>query len=83
MSTIDETQLEELQSDLEGTCKSLTQLIEENDLDIDEDTLEDRLLDGASPVERCGGCEWWFRSTDLEFDETRNTCLCADCKEED
>ncbi|MBW3243535.1 hypothetical protein KUV57_12755 [Epibacterium sp. DP7N7-1] len=82
MSLIDDDRLEELQADLEGTCKSLSQLIEESDLDIDEDTMEDRLLDGTSPVERCGGCEWWFRSTDLEFDEDRYISLCAECEED-
>jgi hypothetical protein len=83
MRTIDDTLLEELQADLEGTCKSLTQLIEEYDLDIGEDALEDRLLDGSSPVERCGRCEWWFRSTDLEFDEAGGVSLCSSCEEDE
>lgn len=82
MSDISDQLLEELQEELEGTCTSLTGLIERHGLDVSEDDLEDRLLDGAHAVERCGGCEWWFRCGDLEFDEEKNAGFCASCEED-
>jgi len=82
MSRIPDAKLEELQDEIEGTCLSLSEIIERHDLDVLEEDLQDRLLDGVSPVELCGGCEWWFRSADLEFDEARNSGICSQCEED-
>lgn len=57
--------LEELQYELEGTCNSLQLIKEVHDLDISVDELEDRLLDGCAPIERCKSCRWWLRVGDL------------------
>lgn len=71
--------LEEIQFELEGTCKALEEIIEAHELDISADALEDRLLDPPHPIERSKCCEWWFEVSNLEFDEDRNGGVCADC----
>lgn len=81
MTDVTDEKLDELKHELEGTCQTLDTLIEAHSLDMDADELEDRLLDGASPVERCASCEWWFRSTDLESVEGRP--LCDSCLEDE
>jgi len=82
MQTISDDKLDEIRNDLEGTSTSLTQIIDQYELDIEEDSLEDRLLDGSGALERSKCCEWWFRSTDLEFDEARNGGVCEQCDPE-
>ncbi|MCH8491111.1 MAG: hypothetical protein LAT81_14445 [Oceanicaulis sp.] len=80
---ISEDKLGEIQDELEGTCTSISQIIDRHDLCIDEDDLEDQLLNQPKPIERCGGCEWWFSVTDLEFDESRGAGFCTQCESED
>lgn len=67
-----------------GTMISFSQAIEyfdiNFDINIDENDLEDRLLD--INVETCKGCEWWFNSCDLVFDETRQAAFCEQCEPE-
>lgn len=82
MADLSVDELEQLQHDLEGTCKSLTELIESYRLEIREDELEDRLLDGNHPVERSVCCQWWFTPGELEFDCARNGGVCASCEPE-
>ncbi|MFG6080408.1 hypothetical protein ACEUZ9_000964 [Paracoccus litorisediminis] len=81
MARIDDDLLEEIQSELEGTCTTISEIIEQRGLDIDEDAFEDRLLDGNA-IERCKCCEWWFTSTSLEFDPDRNGGVCEQCMPE-
>lgn len=80
MADLSDALLDEIQHDLEGTCRNLETIIEEYELDMDVDILEDRLLDGAHPVERSKCCEWWFAVVDLEFDEDRNGGVCEQCE---
>lgn len=79
MTTISDQDLEDLQQEMEGTCMSLARVIENNNLDVDEDSLRDRLLDGPSAIEACIACAWWFRTSELEFDERRGGGVCASC----
>ena len=60
------------------TCASNSEIAEE--LDINENDVEDFMLDFN--IERCGGCEWWFESSQLEFDEIRNQGFCEQCAPE-
>ena len=71
--------LMDLQFAIEGTCESLAAIIIQHDLDIDVDELEDRLLDGHHPIERCGCCGWWFEVCMLEYDPEIQAGTCADC----
>ena len=82
MSHINDEQLDEIQCDLEGTCKSLSAAIEDYGLEMDEDALEDRLLDGSRAIETCGGCGWWFSVSCLEFDEEKGKGMCDACSPE-
>ena len=76
---IDEALLGEIQYELEGTCDSLEVIIDRHELDIDADTLEDRLLDAPHPVERSSCCEWWLPVSELEFCEKRGGSVCEQC----
>lgn len=76
---ISNEKLEEVQSDIVGTCKSLTQIIEEHGLDIEENDLQDRLLDGAVGAELCVACNWWHEVSELEYSEELNGGLCGQC----
>ena len=80
MSSVSDEKLSEIQHELEGTCTMLGQIIECHGLDIDEDALEDRLLDGDMPIERSRCCEWWFGVSELEFDADRNGGVCQQCE---
>ncbi|MEP3670758.1 MAG: hypothetical protein ABJN42_29005 [Roseibium sp.] len=80
MKTLDDTLLMEIQADLEGTMTSLAAIIEKYDLDISDEDIEDRLLDGNAAVERSVCCEWWFSPSDLEFDEEKNGGVCQQCE---
>lgn len=82
MSNLSDEKLNEIQQELEGTCTTLTEIIEREGLDISEDALEDQLLNGDLPIERSKCCEWWFSVTDLEFDSTRNGGVCQQCEPE-
>jgi hypothetical protein len=55
-------------------------VIDALDIDLDVDTLDDRLLYAPFPVERSVCCEWWFACSDLAFDEARNGGVCAACE---
>lgn len=79
MSKLGDEKLEEIQRELEGTCTTLTAIIEVHDLDLDEDELEERLLDGEAPIERSACCGWWFEVSELEFDAERNGGVCQQC----
>lgn len=72
--------LEEIQHEIKSTMVSLASIIEKHELEADENELEDRLLDGAHPVERSKCCEWWFAVSDLEFDEEKNGGVCQACE---
>jgi len=72
-------QLEDLKHDLLGTCGTVEQALARLGIDTDPEEAEERLLDGNPSVELCGGCEWWFESCCLEFDETRSAGFCCDC----
>lgn len=74
--------LAQIQYDLEGTCKSLEEIIESLELDIDEDELEDELLNQPRPVERCKKCEWWLDVAALEIDEDLGGAVCDQCDED-
>lgn len=62
----------------EGTCTSEVEIAEA--LDIEEDEVTDLLLEAN--IECCGGCEWWFESCNLVFDEERGKGFCEDCEPE-
>lgn len=79
MGQLNDELLSEIQCELEGTCTTLTEIIERYGIDIDETALEDRLLDGPDAVERSACCEWWFRSGDLEFVDGHGA-LCEQCE---
>lgn len=80
---ITDEQLETLQADIEGTCKSLAQVIEENGLDIDDDELQDHLLNGSAAIELCAGCGWWHQVSELEFIEELGGGYCASCADDE
>lgn len=80
MSDLSDERLNEIQHELEGTCTTLTAIIERHALDIEEDVLEDRLLDGDMPIERSVCCEWWFGVSALEFDADRGGGVCEQCE---
>ncbi|WP_411839922.1 hypothetical protein [Paracoccus sp. ME4] len=82
MCRLSDAKLAEIQHELEGTCTTLTAIIERHQLDIGEDELEDQLLDGGMPIERSVCCEWWFGVSELEFDEERGGGVCAQCEPE-
>lgn len=82
MMPLSEELLNKLQYALEGTCRSLSEVIDAEELDIEMSDLEDNLLDGEHPIELCGDCGWWFSVGCLEFDEQRQRACCADCAPE-
>lgn len=82
MMPLSEELLNKLQYDLEGTCRSLSEVIDSEELDISMETLEDTLLDGWHPIELCGCCGWWFAVSDLLFDEQCQRSTCEECAPE-
>lgn len=63
-----------------GTCVSLSYIIDSEELDIDENELEDRLLDVN--LEKCKLCDWWYDSGELLDDENEDSepGFCSDCR---
>jgi hypothetical protein len=45
---------------------------------LDEAQIEQRLL--ALGIQRCAGCGWWIRSSELDTDADERPC-CTDCFE--
>jgi len=80
MNILSDELLEKIQYEMEGTSISLSQIIESHDLDVDENALEEKLLDGPHPIERSKCCEWWFEVCNLEFDEEVSGGVCQSCE---
>ena len=62
---------------LEGTATSIEVVLEDLELDVDTTDVLDDLLNLSDPVELCEGCEWWFRSSQLD------DRLCDSCREDE
>ena len=62
-----------------GTCISLDQFVENQELKIEMDDLEDLLLD--VDIEQCKICGWWFESYELiDYKDEDNYGYCEDCR---
>lgn len=72
--------LDRLAHHVQGTCQSIAEATQFLDLDESIDW-EDKLLDRN--IERCGVCEWWMESCELEFNENRNFGVCEQCREKE
>ncbi len=70
MVTIDKMQ--EVKSAVLGTCTTLTAIIDNMDLDIDENDLEELLE--IDSVQCCPECGWWVESYELEEDGEEVSC---------
>lgn len=79
--------VEEIADELQGTCKSLQQVLESHDMEgAEEDQAFTDRLD--SLVFECAACNWWCEISEMTDDEEHDWC-CTDChpnledKEED
>jgi len=65
-------------ADFQGTCASNSEIADA--LGIAESDVEDKMLD--INLERCGLCDWWHESCELEFDESKGFGCCEQCAPE-
>lgn len=81
MTKISDELINKISDYIEGTCKSLFEVIEHFELDVDDIELEDRLLDVST--ECCVVCNWWGESSDMEFDDNLNGGVCSSCHKDE
>jgi hypothetical protein len=83
MCRLSDGDLDRLKYRLMGTCDSIDVALESLDLQdvTDSTTASDQLLDGNPSVESCAGCDWWFESAMLTFNEEECRSFCDDCRE--
>jgi hypothetical protein len=79
---ITDEQIDQIKSELLGTCQSLIYVLEKLDIDASLEEAEDRLLDGDS-VELCMVCNWWHESCCLEYSDELGGGICDQCQEEE
>lgn len=67
---------------LQGTCKTVGEAIDALELgdEVDESELEAALVEVET--ERCGQCDWWHESFELEHYEEKGASFCDDCRAE-
>lgn len=70
--------LRKIAGDLEGTCQSLTAVLERYEFEADEGEVEDQLL--SLGLERCPHCEWWMESCEL-INDAGDVVGCDQCRE--
>lgn len=78
--TITDDEMELVKYNLVGTCRAVSEVLEELEIDANLEEVEHKLLDGNS-VEECNECGWWFDSFDLEHIEHIGT-VCEQCMED-
>ena len=71
--------IEDVKYYLLGTSNSISDAIENFNLDeeFDESELEDMI--SFTNIERCPYCEWWFESSEL-LDDDDEVVGCRDCR---
>lgn len=74
---ITDEQIDKIAHAAVGTCDTPSALIDRFELDCDESTLEDRLLDRN--IETCQCCGWWFNSHDLIEAIPNGDFVCDQC----
>jgi hypothetical protein len=65
----------EIAEGLQGTCKSLDDVLEEHGLNIDDVSMEHH-QDIAEITEVCETCGWWCEPFEME------NSICQDCRED-
>ncbi len=87
MREISETLISEIVEDLQGTCKSLDNILEWHGLTLEDfsEEQEDELNQAIdNSIFLCEGCGWWCEQGDYAEDSvnTQGLELCSDCGEE-
>lgn len=81
--TLTNEQLREMSDDINGTCKSVSDILQMNDVPDggEEEDQFNQYLQDVAEVQLCSTCDWWCEMDELEEDDSTGGYICQNCRE--